>query len=130
MSVPASFSADFGPSTAFGLAQASLVSNLAGGTKSLSLVLSDVLSCSAVGALIDPLFTGLCGAITASVGIARILIAAGVLLFVQLAIGVELCCHHPGDDGAWQDEAPKQIASSAPPAHGGGAPKSIAVSMV
>ena len=39
--------------------------------------------------------------ITSAIGISRILIAAGVLLFVQLAIGVEICCHHPGDEKAW-----------------------------
>lgn len=55
--------------------------------------------------VIDPFFTALCtNAITSAIGIARILIAAGVLLWIQLAIGVEVCCHHPGHAAAWEPE--------------------------
>ena len=38
-----------------------------------------------------------------AIGIARILIAAGVLLLIQLGIGVDVCCYHPGDPLSWDD---------------------------
>lgn len=39
------------------------------------------------------LWDGLCnGTVTSSIGIARVLIAAGVFMLLQLAIGIDLCC--------------------------------------
>lgn len=96
----------FAPTTPFGADFEGVVSNLAASTSTLTLLTSDVMSCAGVKNVIDPFFTALCtNAITSAIGIARILIAAGVLLWIQLAIGVEVCCHHPGHPAAWTDEA-------------------------
>jgi hypothetical protein len=54
------------------------------------------------------------GAITSAIGIARILIAAGVLLFVQLAIGVDVCCYHPGDPNAWVEASDLKLREAVP----------------
>lgn len=105
-------------SPAYQTAVALLASNGASVTASnggLSLIISDVLSCAAVGNVIDPLLTAICGgAITSAIGIARILIAAGVLLFVQLAIGVDVCCYHPGDPNAWVEASDLRLREAVP----------------
>ena len=84
----------FAPSSAFGVANAAIVTSLAAGSRAVSLIITELLSCIAVGNLIDPLISGLCTGVTLSIGISRILIAAGTLLFIQLAFGVEVCCQH------------------------------------
>jgi hypothetical protein len=62
-----------------------------------------------------------------------------VLLFVQLAIGVDICCHHPGDEFGWKnEESPADLKTRAPefthaapaaaaPHHHGGADKGNSV---
>lgn len=52
--------------------------------------------------LLSQLFTGLCnGTITSSIAVGRILVAAAVLLIIQLCFAVDVCCFHPGDSSAW-----------------------------
>jgi hypothetical protein len=94
LSAPAGMIAIFNPATPpstnpmnFNGYNADISTQIVGnGINAVSIIISDILSCEAVQNLIDPFFTSLCtNAITSSIGIARILIAAGVLLFIQLA---------------------------------------------
>ena len=63
------------------------------------------------------LWEGLCnGTVTSAIGISRVLIAAGVFMLLQMAIGIDLCCYHPGDKNAWVDGGHK-VASSDAAAH-------------
>ena len=55
------------------------------------------LGCANVDGILSTLFTGLCtDGFGTIIGISRILIAASVLLFIQLGIGIDMCCFHPG----------------------------------
>ena len=84
---------------------------------SLNLLLSDVVSCPALGGVFVTFFNGLCGgAITASIGLASLLTAAAALLALQMSFGVSVCCWHPGQEDVWE-ESPYAEGS------GGGAPK-------
>ena len=128
----------FDSTSSFGIANAAIITSLVAGSRAVSLIITDLLSCIAVGNLIDPLITGLCTGITSSIGISRILIAAGTLLFIQLAFGVEVCCHHPGDENAWavdDKQMPAGITTRSPNninigINNAGAPKSVPISMV
>ena len=138
----------FDEMSAYGLGLIGISTSLGAGANAVRLVITDVLSCLAVAKLIDPLIAGLCTGVASSIGLSRILIAAGALLSLQLAFGVSVCCNHPGDATAWNDEKPINTSTSTPPlasivlgsptsiySHDrisprGGAPKSIAVSMV
>jgi len=59
--------------------------------------LAAVLSCQTMDPILSTLWTGVCtNGVATIIGIARILIAASVLLFIQLGIGIDMCCFHPG----------------------------------
>lgn len=111
-------SSNYWPTAGYSSALVALNANmdkLTGPNSGIGLIISDVLSCAAVGNVIDPLLTAICGgAITSAIGIARILIAAGVLLFVQLAIGVDVCCYHPGDPNAWVEASDLKLREAVP----------------
>ena len=71
---------------------------------SLQAIPNTVLSCQQVDAMFSRLWEGLCnGTITSALGIAQVLIAAGVFMLLQMAVGIDLCCYHPGDSKAWVD---------------------------
>lgn len=79
-----------------------VASSITNAYDSVNLVVTDTLSCAAIDAIFSRFWTGLCnGTVVSAAGIARILIAAGVLLLIQLGIGVDLCCYHPGDPRSW-----------------------------
>ena len=60
-------------------------------TSSLNILITDTLSCAALDKIFSKFWDGLCnGTIASAIGIARILIAAGVLLLIQLAIGIDV----------------------------------------
>jgi hypothetical protein len=62
------------------------------------------LACSSIDPIISQIFEGLCNdGIATIIGMFRILIAASVLLIIQLGIGVDVCCFHPGDPSRWMD---------------------------
>ena len=114
--------------------------NMALALNSVNMVASDALSCATFDAIFSRMFDGLCnGTVQSAAGIARILIAAGVLLLLQLGIGVDLCCYRadararalfaapaarltpppppplsdPGDKRSWVgDDDAAQVASS------------------
>ena len=92
----------FQAGSTFGVESTAIKESLVNGTKTLNLLMEEILSCDAVGnLLIDPIITNLCGGITLSIGISRILITLGFFLMIQLMIGVSICAHHPGDEHAW-----------------------------
>lgn len=62
---------------------------------------------------LSELLNGLCNdSIVASIKISRVLIAAAVLLAIQLFLSMDLCCYHPGDDAAWVSQAEEEGAAS------------------
>lgn len=65
----------------------------------------DTLACKSIDPILSKLFDSLCNdGFATMIGIFRILIAASVLLIIQLGIGVDLCCFHPGDSSRWLSE--------------------------
>ena len=59
--------------------------------------LAGVMSCATMDPILSTLWTGACtNGIATIIGIARILIVASVLLFIQLGVGIDMCCFHPG----------------------------------
>ena len=55
------------------------------------------MSCSTIDPILSTLWTGACtNGVATIIGIARILIVASVLLFIQLGVGIDMCCFHPG----------------------------------
>jgi hypothetical protein len=81
-----------------------------------------VFGCANVDALFNNLFGALCnGTVTAAAGMAQMLIAAAVLMLVQMLIGVDLCCFHPGDPSVWEGEGGAAVSGEgkeAPPLAG------------
>ena len=68
--------------------------SMSNASSAIALVGSDTLSCAAIDAIFSQIWTGLCnGTVASAAGIARILIAASVLLLIQLGIGIDLCCY-------------------------------------
>ena len=56
-----------------------------------------LLGCQGIDAILSKLFTGFCtNTIATVIGISRILIAASIMLFLQLGVGIDMCCFHPG----------------------------------
>ena len=43
------------------------------------------------------------GFITSSITLATVLTAAAALLALQMSLGVEVCCRHPGDLPRWEE---------------------------
>ena len=109
--------------------------NLKSAVDSLLFIPNTLLGCQQVDALFSRLWDGLCnGTVTSAIGIARVLIAAGVFMLLQMAVGIDLCCYHPGDARAWVDggmaaskvassEAPAAAAAHHEGAHGGAHPE-------
>jgi hypothetical protein len=65
-----------------------------------------LLGCQSIDAILSTLFTGFCtNGIATVIGIARILIAASVFLFLQLGVGIDMCCFHPGYASRYLSEA-------------------------
>lgn len=63
---------------------------------------STTLACSTIDPILSSMFIGLCNdGIATIIGMFRILIAASVLLIIQLGIGADICCYHPGDKSRW-----------------------------
>jgi hypothetical protein len=95
-------------------------SDMASGLNNANSALGSVsaaLACTPIDALISTLFTGLCNdGISTMIALFKILIAAAVLLVIQLGIGVDLCCYHPGHAAAWEEDE----AGGAPAAGKGG----------
>ena len=89
-----------------------------------------VLSCDTVDPILSTLWTGVCtNGVATIIGISRILIAAAVLLFIQLGVGIDMCCFHPGlTSRYWAEEGvnpegdaglpndPKRVHSAGPSA--------------
>lgn len=44
------------------------------------------------------------GFITSAITLASVLTAAAALLAVQMSLGVEVCCRHPGDADRWEGD--------------------------
>ena len=79
--------------------------NLNGAFAAISAIPNAVFSCQQVDALFSAFFNSLCnGTVTSAAGIAQCLIAAGVFMLLQMAIGIDICCYHPGDAKAWEDK--------------------------
>jgi hypothetical protein len=56
-----------------------------------------LLGCQRIDQILSVLFTGFCtNTIATVIGISRILIAASIMLFLQLGVGIDMCCFHPG----------------------------------
>ena len=89
-----------------------------------------VLSCNTIDPILATLWTGVCNnGVATIIGISRILIAAAVLLFIQLGVGIDMCCFHPGlTSRYWAEEGvnpegdaglpndPKRVHSAGPSA--------------
>lgn len=61
---------------------------------SLQAIPDEVLSCAQVDGMLSRLWDGMCnGTVTSAIGIARVLIAAGVFMLIQMAIGIDVCCY-------------------------------------
>ena len=107
-SVGAGPTAGYGPLVSAGVAAADLTaasSNAAAAVSSISIIPNTVFSCVQVDALFSSLFDSLCnGTVSAAAGIAQCLVAAAVLMLLQMAIGIDICCYHPGDKTAWVDK--------------------------
>ena len=89
---------------AFNSSLASLETRIPAANASLNLLLTDVVSCPALGGVFITFFNGLCGGfITSTIGLAAILTAAAALLAAQMSAGVSVCCWHPGHAEAWGD---------------------------
>jgi hypothetical protein len=56
-----------------------------------------LMGCQRIDQILSVLFTGFCtNTIATVIGISRILIAASIMLFLQLGVGIDMCCFHPG----------------------------------
>ena len=100
--------AGYGPLVSSGVAAADLTaasSSAAAAINSISIIPNTVFSCVQVDALFSSLFDSLCnGTVSAAAGIAQCLVAAAALMLLQMAIGIDICCYHPGDKTAWVDK--------------------------
>ena len=99
--------AGYGPLVASGAAAPALTaaaSSLSAAVASISAIPDKVFACVQVDALFNGLFDSLCnGTVSAAAGIAQCLVAAAVLMLLQMIMGVDQCCYHAGDAKAWVD---------------------------
>jgi hypothetical protein len=92
------------PTPAYTANASAMTAAIAGAAAPVNVTLNSVLSCAAVAAVVDPLVEGICGgAVEPAIGVTCILLSAGILLALQLAVGVDLCLYHPGDVKAWTE---------------------------
>lgn len=60
------------------------------------------LGCQTIEPIFSDFFTFLCNdGFAVFIGISRIFIALSIMLVIQLGIGVDICCFHPGDPSRW-----------------------------
>lgn len=99
--------AGYGPLVASGAAAPALTAaagSLAAAVASISAIPDKVFACVQVDALFNGLFDSLCnGTVSAAAGIGQCLVAAAVLMLLQMVMGVDQCCYHAGDAKAWVD---------------------------
>lgn len=82
--------------------------NISSAGMAIHTIADRVVSCAHIDPIISKLWDGVCNGGFATVGyMFRILIAASVLLIVQLGIGVDVCCFHPGDGSRWLTDQEK-----------------------
>ncbi len=82
-------------------------------------IATTTLSCTAIDPILSRLFEGLCNdGFGTVIGIARILIAAAVLLICQLGVGIDICCYHPGDKSAWVSDEDRAARAGLPDSSG------------
>jgi hypothetical protein len=109
--------------SAFNASSNSLKTRIPAANNSISLLISDVVSCPSVSGIFDSFYGGLCGGfITSAITLATVLTAAAALLTLQMSLGVEVCCRHPGDADRWEDSAPAAAMADGPKLHVRGAP--------
>ena len=130
----------------FNTSKTDIITHLPTANNSISLLLSDVVSCPSISGIFDTFYAGLvriyhplpahpgtlhapsplyppppsapppsslqCGGfITSSITLASVLTAAAALLVLQLSLGVEICCRHPGDAPRWEEPQAAEGAS-------------------
>jgi hypothetical protein len=97
-----------------------MVQGMSDAKDAVQTIADTTLACSAIDPIFSKLFHGLCNDGFATViGIFRILMAASILLIIQLGIGVDICCFHPGDKSRWlteEEKAAKVVGAQAGPA--------------
>ncbi len=97
-----------------------MVNGMSDAKEAVQTIADTTLACSAIDPIFSKLFHGLCNDGFATViGIFRILMAASILLIIQLGIGVDICCFHPGDKSRWlteEEKAAKVVGAQAGPA--------------
>ena len=93
--------------------------------------LAGVMSCATMDPILSTLWTGACtNGVATIIGISRILIAACVLLFIQLGVGIDMCCFHPGlTSRYWAEEGVDPEGDGAGATGPAGHPKVLASSV-
>lgn len=102
---------------------ADIIGNLTVANTSLTTMVTSGAACGAFDPVWSSLLKALCnGGIATVIVIFQVLIAASVLLVINVAIGADICFYHPGDDTVWMTEE-EAAAKAAEAAASKGAPK-------
>jgi hypothetical protein len=92
-----------------------LVESLASAVGALNEVRDEVVNSYSVDEVLVTTFNALCNnGFAVLLYLFSILIAATVMLIIQLGVGADLCCYHPGDNTAWEEDAdlqPKHVVT-------------------
>jgi len=71
--------------------------------------------CANIDGILNRLFMALCNdGFGTVIAICRILIALAVMLVLQLGVGVDVCCYHPGDPRAWGSPDADEVGKVSP----------------